>query len=390
MRVDLFDFELPEDAIALRPAEPREAARLLVVDPVSPDASSRSTPGSFADHVIADLPDLLEPGDALVLNDTRVIPAALSGIRSRQGANGAVHSAKITVNLLEALDAARWQALARPQKRLKPGDRIAFLADDAGTATAGGAVCLTGTLDAEVENIGEGGEVTLKFAFSGPFLAEAIEAVGGVPLPPYIASRRPADSQDRADYQTVFAREDGAVAAPTAGLHLSEDMLVRLKERGIGIHFVTLHVGAGTFRPVKVEDSDDHVMHGERGMITGDTAAALNAVKRRGGQIVAVGTTSARLLETAADEDGALHAWSGSTDLFITPGYRFRCVDMLMTNFHLPRSSLLMLVAAFSGLDVIRRAYAHALESGYRFYSYGDACLLHRAPNEAARQAAHG
>ncbi len=355
MRVDDFDYHLPEESIALRPASPRDAARLLVVDP--------GAAPPFADRMMLDLPSLLQPGDALVLNDTKVIPAELHGTRERDGA-----SAQISVTLIERLGPERWLALARPAKRLKSGDRIVF--GDAGNA------CLLGSLAATVEARGGEGEVTLRFELSGPALDAAIDALGAMPLPPYIASRRPADAQDRSDYQTIFAREEGAVAAPTAGLHFTERLMQALQTRGVSRHFVTLHVGAGTFLPVRSADTTGHVMHAERGHVTADTAAALNGVKARGGKIVAVGTTALRLLESAAGADGKLAAFQGETRLFITPGYRFRFVDRLLTNFHLPRSTLFMLVCAFSGLDVMQRSYAHAVEARYRFYSYGDACLL--------------
>jgi S-adenosylmethionine:tRNA ribosyltransferase-isomerase len=355
VRVDAFDYRLPEELIALRPAVPRDAARLLVVDP-------DETP-AFADRAMLDLPGLLQPGDALVCNDTKVIPAELRGSRMRDGA-----SAQISVTLLERLGIDRWLALARPAKRLKSGDRIAF--GDRGNA------CLLGGLAAVVETRGEEGEATLRFELSGPALDEAIARLGAMPLPPYVASRRPADEKDRSDYQTIFAREEGAVAAPTAGLHFSERLLQALQARGVSRHCVTLHVGAGTFLPVRGADTEEHVMHAERGHIAPDTAAALNEVKARGGNIVAVGTTALRLLESACDADGRLAPFDAETRLFITPGYRFRFVDRLLTNFHLPRSTLFMLVCSFSGLDLMRRVYAHAVEARYRFYSYGDACLL--------------
>ncbi len=355
MRTDLFDFHLPEALIALRPANPRDTARLLVVDG---DVST-----ALGDKIMTDLPALLSPGDALVLNDTRVIPAALKGTRTR----GEV-SAQVSVTLTERLDDRRWQVLARPAKRLDVGDRIMF--------GEGGNVCGLGALDATVEAKGTDGQVTLAFDLSGAALHDAIETLGAMPLPPYIAARRPADQQDRADYQTMFAREEGAVAAPTAGLHFTDGLMQALEARGVSRHFVTLHVGPGTFLPVRVEETDGHKMHAEHGEISAEVADALNAVKARGGRIVSVGTTSLRLLESAADEDGRLKPFFGSTDIFITPGYRFRFIDRLLTNFHLPRSTLFMLVAAFSGLDTMQRAYAHAVEDRYRFYSYGDACLL--------------
>jgi S-adenosylmethionine:tRNA ribosyltransferase-isomerase len=355
MRVEAFDFHLPPELIALRPASPRDSARLLVVDPEA------ATP--FTDMRVSELPMLLAPGDALVFNDTKVIPAELHGTRDRDGA-----SAHIAVTLIERLDAGRWQALAKPAKRLKLGDRIMF--------GEGSNVCLLGSLSAGVEARGDEGEVTLAFDLSGAALDEAIAGLGQMPLPPYIAARRVPDDRDRSDYQTIYAREEGAVAAPTAGLHFTDRLMQCLEARGVSRHFVTLHVGPGTFLPVRSDDTEGHVMHAEHGEVGADAAGALNAVRARGGKIVAVGTTSLRLLESAAGKDGELRPFSGGTSLFITPGYRFRAVDRLMTNFHLPRSTLFMLVAAFSGLDVMQRAYAHAIASGYRFYSYGDACLL--------------
>jgi S-adenosylmethionine:tRNA ribosyltransferase-isomerase len=356
MRVDLFDFDLPDERIALRPASPRDSARLLVVDP------SRQ---HFEDRQVRDLVDLLGPGDALVFNDTKVIPAQLEGMRERDGNQSAVSA---TLHMRVSPD--RWKAFARPGKRIKVGDRIRF--GDRGD------LCLLETLDATVEEKGEAGEVTLRFDFSGPALDQAIASVGHIPLPPYIASKRNEDARDRADYQTIYAREEGAVAAPTAGLHFTPQLFEKLDEKGIERIFVTLHVGAGTFLPVKADDTNDHVMHFESGYIDESTAARLNAVKARGGRIVCVGTTSLRLLESSADDTGVIRPWSGATDIFITPGYRFRAVDMLFTNFHLPRSTLFMLVSAFSGIETMKAAYAHAIQSGYRFYSYGDASLLFR------------
>jgi S-adenosylmethionine:tRNA ribosyltransferase-isomerase len=358
MRVDLFDFDLPEDRIALRPASPRDTARMLVVRPGAEPQ----------DCAVRGLPDLLRPGDVLLLNDTKVIPARLFGLRTRGEA-----SARVEILLHKREGAERWRAFARPAKRLAVGDRIRFGEDSESMA------CLLASLDAEVEAKGEGGEVVLRFAFTGPALDEAIARLGEMPLPPYIEGKRAADERDRSDYQTVYAAEEGAVAAPTAGLHFTDDLFRRLDERGIASHTVTLHVGAGTFLPVKADDTSEHRMHAEWGTISEETADALNAARARGGRIVAVGTTSLRLLETAARDDGAIAPFSGATDIFITPGYRFRGVDVLMTNFHLPRSTLFMLAAAFSGLDAIKAAYAHAIAHGYRFYSYGDACLLFRA-----------
>jgi S-adenosylmethionine:tRNA ribosyltransferase-isomerase len=355
VRVDDFDFHLPEDLIALRPAVPRDAARLLVVEP--------GAPHPFGDRMISELPELLAPGDALVFNDTKVIAAELRGVRTRDDV-----PAQISVTLTERLDDHRWQALARPAKRLKDGDRVLFGEESN--------VCLLGGLAATVEERGEEGEVTLAFDLAGPALDEATAALGAMPLPPYIASRRPADERDRSDYQTLFAHEDGAVAAPTAGLHFTDSLMGALEARGVSRHFVTLHVGPGTFLPVRSADTAGHVMHPEKGSIAQATADALNEVKATGGAIVAVGTTSLRLVESAVSANGTLEPFQGETGLFITPGYRFRFVDRLLTNFHLPRSTLFMLVASFSGLDLMQRAYAHAVREGYRFYSYGDACLL--------------
>ena len=357
MRVDIFDFELPDERIALRPAHPRDSARLLAIDPnVSPELTDRS---------VGDLADLLDAGDVMVFNDTKVIPAQLEGMRVRGDS-----SVPVSVTLHMRNGASVWKAFARPGKRIKPGDRLQF--GHTGNA------CLLGALEATIIEKGEAGEVTLGFDLSGPALDEAIASVGHIPLPPYIASKRPEDQQDRADYQTIYAREEGAVAAPTAGLHFTPELFDKLDKKGIERRFVTLHVGAGTFLPMKVDDTADHLMHYETGHIDAATAAALNAARARGNKIISIGTTSLRLLESAAAEDGSIAAWSGNTNIFITPGYRFRIVDRLMTNFHLPRSTLFMLVSAFSGLNTMRAAYAHAIQSGYRFYSYGDASLLTR------------
>ncbi|CDX25609.1 S-adenosylmethionine:tRNA ribosyltransferase-isomerase [Mesorhizobium sp. SOD10] len=362
MRVDLFDFDLPEERIALRPAEPRDSARLLVV-----------TPGeTLQDRIVSDLPSLLREGDVLVFNDTKVIPAQLKGMRKR---GEAVAQVEATLHMRVAPD--RWQAFMRPGKRIAAGDRIHFGHDQNS--------CFLGQLDATVLEKGEAGEALLGFDLSGPFLDEALHAVGHIPLPPYIASKRDDDERDRADYQTIYAREEGAVAAPTAGLHFTPELFAALDARGIERRFVTLHVGAGTFLPVKADDTTDHKMHAETGSVSPETAAALDAAKARGGRIICVGTTSLRLLESAARADGRIESWSGPTDIFITPGYRFRTADMLMTNFHLPRSTLFMLVSAFSGLETMRSAYAHAVENRYRFYSYGDASLLYRAETSDGR-----
>jgi S-adenosylmethionine:tRNA ribosyltransferase-isomerase len=359
MRTDQFDFNLPPERIALRPAAPRDSARLLVVRPGGdPQLEDRS---------VGDLPDVLRAGDALVVNDTRVIPARLSGRRIGRGPETAIEA-----TLHQRLDGARWRAFVKPAKRLLPNDLVRF-GDE-------GRVCFLGQLDATVEDKGEGGEVTLAFAFHGPVLDQAVDERGVMPLPPYIASKRAPDERDRSDYQTMFAQADGSVAAPTAGLHFTDTLIARLQARGIALHKVTLHVGAGTFLPVKVEDTADHKMHAEHGTVSAETADALNAIRRAGGRIVAVGSTALRLLESASGEDGVIHPFAGDTAIFITPGYRWRAVDVMMTNFHLPRSTLFMLVAAFSGLDVMQRAYAHAIARGYRFYSYGDASLLFRAP----------
>jgi S-adenosylmethionine:tRNA ribosyltransferase-isomerase len=361
MRTDLFDFALPEDRIALRPASPRDAARLLVVRP--------GDPAALENHVVRELPALLRPGDAVVVNDTKVLAASLRGRRLARGEGGP--EVAIAATLTKRVDGSRWTALVRPAKRLAVGDVVRF-----GTE---GRVCFLGQLDATVEAKGEGGEVTLAFAFHGPILDQAIAERGEVPLPPYIAGRRTVDEADATDYQTMFARDEGSVAAPTAGLHFTDALVTALEAGGIAVHKVTLHVGPGTFLPVKADESAEHRMHAEWGTVSAETAAALNATRQAGGRIVAVGSTSLRLIESAAAEDGTLHAFSGDTALFITPGYRFRAVEVMLTNFHLPRSTLFMLVSAFCGLDTMQRAYAYAIRSGYRFYSYGDACLLFRS-----------
>ena len=352
-----FDFDLPEDRIALRPASPRDSARMLVVKPDAP----------LADHVVADLPSFLKAGDVLVVNDTRVIPARLFGTREREETTVAVEA-----TLHKRLSPHAWSAFMRPGKRLKVGDRVRFGERD-------DRACLLGSLDATIMEKGEGGEVTLSFDMSGPDLDLAVAERGLMPLPPYIAAKRGEDERDRADYQTVYAREDGSVAAPTAGLHFTPDLLERLKAAGVGLQFVTLHVGAGTFLPVKTESLADHRMHAEYGEVTPAVAEALNAARAVGGRIVCVGTTSLRLVESAAGEDGMVRPFAAETAIFITPGYRFRAADVLMTNFHLPKSTLFMLVSAFAGLEAMRAAYARAIETGYRFYSYGDSSLLFRA-----------
>lgn len=355
MLVDLFDFALPEERIALRPAEPREAARLLCVRPGGAP--------ELEDRRVADLTALLRPGDMLVFNDTRVLPAQLLGRRIGRPEG----SAPIRVTLHKRLDVARWRAFARPARKLAVGDRLEF-----GPG-----------FTSRVEEKLEDGEIGLQFDTEGAPFETRLAEFGATPLPPYIAARRSADAQDARDYQTVYASEPGAVAAPTAGLHFTEGLFARLAEAGIGRAFVTLHVGAGTFLPVKAQDTTGHRMHSEWASISAGTAAELNRARLAGGRIVAAGTTALRLLESAAGEDGRIAAFSRDTDIFITPGYRFKAVDLLFTNFHLPRSTLFMLVAAFSGLDVMKRAYEHAIAQGYRFYSYGDACLL--APSPTAR-----
>ncbi|MDO8913639.1 MAG: tRNA preQ1(34) S-adenosylmethionine ribosyltransferase-isomerase QueA [Phenylobacterium sp.] len=354
MQLADFDFDLPEANIALRPVSPRDSARLLLVAPL-------------ADLTVSDLPDQLRPGDVLVLNDTRVINARLKGTRHR-GENQQACEA----TLHRRLSPSRWTAFMKPGKRLAVGDRVAF-------GETQDRACLLGQLDATITEKGEGGELTLSFDLMGPGLDAAIAERGAMPLPPYIAAKREQDAQDRADYQTVYARDDGSVAAPTAGLHFTPDLMARLRDNGISIEFVTLHVGAGTFLPVKTDDLAEHRMHAEYGEVTAETAARLNAARAAGGRIVCVGTTSLRLLESATGEDGVVRPFAAETAIFITPGYRFRAVDGLMTNFHLPKSTLFMLVCAFAGYDTMHAAYAHAIATGYRFYSYGDASLLWRA-----------
>jgi S-adenosylmethionine:tRNA ribosyltransferase-isomerase len=357
MQLADFDFHLPDANIALRPATPRDAARLLVVAPG----------GALRDLRVSDLPGELRAGDLLVLNDTKVIPARLKGVRHRGESQVAVEA-----TLHRRLSPHRWTAFMRPGKRLAQGDRVVF-------GERSDRACLLGALDATLTGKGEGGEVTLSFDLSGPDLDAAIAERGAMPLPPYIAAKRAEDERDRADYQTVYAQEDGSVAAPTAGLHFTPELFARLAAAGVETAFVTLHVGAGTFLPVKTEVVAEHRMHPEWGEVDAATAARLNAVRQAGGRIVCVGTTSLRLLESATGEDGVVRAFEGETAIFITPGYRFRAADGLMTNFHLPKSTLFMLVSAFAGLETMRSAYAHAIAEGYRFYSYGDASLLWKA-----------
>ncbi len=354
MRVSEFDFDLPENLIALHPAEPRDSARLLVVRPGEP----------FADRHIPDLKTLLRPGDVLVVNDTRVLPAELKGVRIR----GELR-ANVSFNLHKRDDAHTWRAFARPAKKLHLLDRL-----ELGNGEAE-------PLVARVAGKGETGEVTLEFELGGAQLDEAIKSHGAMPLPPYIGAKRAVEERDKVDYQTVYAAEDGAVAAPTAGLHFTEKLLQELSDMDVAMERVTLHVGAGTFLPMKADDTEDHVMHAEWGDIDQATVQRINARRAAGGRVVAVGTTSLRLLETASRATGELKPFVGDTDIFITPGFRFRTVDVLMTNFHLPKSTLFMLVSAFSGLETMKAAYAHAIGNGYRFYSYGDSSLLHRAPH---------
>ena len=348
MQVDLFDFDLPESLIALRPVQPRDQARLLHVE----------AQGQFSDACVADLPDKLRAGDALVVNVTKVIPARLIGRRMREGAPGA----KIEFTLIERLGPVDWRCFLKPAKRVKDGDVIEF----------------NGVM-AEI-SMREEGLAQLSFQIAADTMETTLASLGTMPLPPYIASKRAPDARDNDDYQTMFARDDGAVAAPTAGLHFTPELLDRLKAKGVSLQEVTLHVGPGTFVPVKVEDTKDHKMHGEWGQVSAETARALNQTKAEGGRIICVGTTSLRLIESAAQANGEIAPFEAFTDIFITPGYQFRAADMLLTNFHLPRSTLFMLISAFSGLKNMQQAYAHAIANGYRFYSYGDACLLEKAP----------
>ena len=358
MRVDLFDFDLPEDLIALRPARPRDSARLLVVP----------SEGAFEDRIVRDAPSQFRAGDLLVFNDTRVIPARLSGVRVRDDS-----SVTVETTLLRRISGSTWTALAKPGKRLREGDRISF----GGTEDR---ACLLSALDATVTAKGDEGEITLSFDLSGPDLDAAIAAAGAMPLPPYIAGKRAPDEEDFADYQTIYAANDGAIAAPTAGLHFTSELLARLDAVGVEREQVTLHVGAGTFLPVKADDTAEHVMHSEWRTVSPETADAINRAKAEGRRVIAIGTTALRTLESSAGDDGHVRAETGDTDIFITPGYRCRVVDGLWTNFHLPKSTLFMLVSAFSGLERMQAAYAHAIAQRYRFYSYGDASLLWRRP----------
>ncbi len=351
MRVDLFDFDLPPERIALEPVRPRDAARMLHV----------ATDGAH-DRGVGDLAELLRPGDMLVLNDTKVIPAQLAGVRPAR-AEGGGGDVSVDVTLHKRLEdentGAKWRAFVRPAKRLREGDHISF-----GDHLS----CIVERRD--------GAEATLLFNRGGAAFDAALAAVGAPPLPPYIARQRAVRAEDAADYQTVFARADGSVAAPTAGLHFTDDLFVALEARGVLRETITLHVGAGTFLPVAADDTSDHIMHSEWGEITQRQAARINAARAAGGRVVAVGTTALRLLESAADDAGEINPFCAETDIFITPGYKFRGVDALMTNFHLPRSTLFMLVCAFAGTKAMKDAYAHAIAAGYRFYSFGDACFL--------------
>ncbi len=347
MKLSDFDFDLPEALIATRPARPRTSARLLVADG-----------GEIRDLRVTDLPDLLRSGDRLVLNDTKVIPARLFGLRHRDSAQGPV-SAKIEVTLLAPRPNGDWQALIKPLKKLKI-DEVVVFSDD-----------LTATLVDKAD-----GTATLRFNLTGDDFDAALAQAGAMPLPPYIAAKRPADAQDKQDYQTVFARNKGAVAAPTASLHFDDALLAQIAAKGVEFTHVTLHVGAGTFLPVKVDDVSQHKMHAEWGEVSAQAADEVNATRAAGGRIIPVGTTALRLIESAATADGQLQPWRGTTDIFIRPGYEFRVSDALMTNFHLPKSTLMMLVSALMGTQTVRDIYKHAIAQGYRFFSYGDASIL--------------
>ena len=347
MKLSEFDFDLPEELIATRPARPRPSARLLLAQG-----------DAMRDLHVYDLPDLLRAGDRLVLNNTKVIPARLTGRRRRETPEGVVE-AGVEITLLEPRPGGRWQALAKPLRKLRQGEEVLF----------------SDALSARVAEKGES-DLVLEFNLAGADFDAALAEAGAMPLPPYIAAKRPADAQDRDDYQTVFARHSGAVAAPTASLHFDRELLEKLAAMGVAFTEVTLHVGAGTFLPVKVDDVSQHRMHAEWGEVTERAAAEVNATRAAGGRVIPVGTTALRLIESAADEAGVLHPFRGETDIFITPGYRFRVTDGLMTNFHLPKSTLMMLVSALMGVERIRRIYAHAVAERYRFFSYGDASLL--------------
>lgn len=360
MLVDEFDFNLPASLIALHPVVPRDSARMLCV----------GEGADISDRIITDLCEILRSGDVLVVNDTKVIPAELNGVRIR-----GEFEAKISFNLHKRQSGDSWLAFARPAKKLKVGDRVVFgNVEDRACAAAG--------LAANISATNEGGQVELKFELTGPYLDEAVKSHGAMPLPPYIGSKRDIEARDKEDYQTMFARHDGAVAAPTAGLHFTPQLEEKLQAKGVDLVKLTLHVGAGTFLPVKVGQIKDHKMHAEWGEVSKGAIERIKDAKNSGGRVIAVGTTSLRLLESACQKTGELAPFCGDTDIFITPGFKFRAVDMLMTNFHLPRSTLFMLVSAFSGFEVMKKAYAHAIENKYRFYSYGDASLLSRSEND--------
>ena len=351
MRVADFDFELPQDLIALRPVVPRDSARLLIV---------RQGSVEFEEAQVCDLPRFMQQGDCIVVNDTRVIPAQLAGVRSARGPSP---EAQIDVTLHKRLADDSWAAFAKPGRKLELDDKLRF----------------GGNLDAELVAKHSDGEIVLRFSLGGPALDQALAATGAMPLPPYIAGKRATDARDARDYQTMFAKHSGAVAAPTAGLHFTPELMAKLDGAGVKRTTVTLHVGAGTFLPVKVDDTDHHVMHAEWGEIGERAANDINAARDSGGRIVCVGTTSLRLVEAVSSDTGRVRAFRGDTRIFITPGYRFHTAQMLLTNFHLPRSTLFMLVSAFCGLETMRAAYTHAIAQRFRFYSYGDACLLIRA-----------
>ncbi len=358
MLLENFDFDLPKSAIALRPASPRDSARLLVVRPGDAEQFSHCT--------VSDLPALLAPGDVMVFNNTKVLPAELSGVRSSR--MGDAWAVEVSLTLIERLADGKWKAMARPARRLREGDEIIF-------EQFRFVLC--------VHAKGESGEVIV--GARGTESIEALmEAAGSMPLPPYIGRARPADERDRSDYQTVYAKHEGAVAAPTAGLHFTPKLLDELSAAGIKTAFVTLHVGAGTFLPVRAEQIEGHRLHAEWAEISEDAARTINEAREKGGRLVAVGTTSLRLLETAARPDGSIAPYSDFTSIFIKPGHRFRSADLLLTNFHLPKSTLFMLVCAFSGTELMKKTYADAIASGFRFYSYGDACLLHRASESSS------
>lgn len=355
MRTDQFDFLLPEEKIALRPCSPRDFAKLLIVNPVEE---------VFLDKKVKDLPTFLKSGDALVFNNTKVIPASLTAIRFRGDL-----AAKVDFNLIKHLEGSQWRAFARPAKKLKPDDVLCFINPKTKLPSS--------SCQAKVCKIFSDGEVEISFNNSFEDLRNALSEIGQMPLPPYIALKRTPDELDVDDYQTIFATCSGAVASPTASLHFTPALLTALKHQGVSINFITLHVGAGTFLPVKTEDTEQHKIHSEWAHVSKETAQNLNATRREGGRIIAVGTTVLRTLETSTHEDGTFNEWSGDTSLFIQPGYRFKSADILMTNFHLPKSTLFMLVCAFSGLKKMQCAYSYAIKNNYRFYSYGDACLLY-------------